>query len=243
MSAPQLVIQDFGGAHNADLNKTRARLIKGGSWKKQRIVLIIPSAELIPAKVVLSWMNLAFPPNNGVARILALGDEVGVAYSQAIEQVLAHPELSQFEYVACLEHDNCPPPDGIIRLLEALEKHPEYACVSGAYWTKGLGGVFQAWGDPSDPVLNFRPQLPRPGEIQETCGLGMGFCLFRMSIFKDTRIQRPWFKTRVKDGISTQDLAFWSEARKYGYRCAVDTDCKVGHYDFEGKFGPPDTMW
>jgi hypothetical protein len=32
---PQLVIQDFGGEHNKDLEGSRARLLKGGSWKKQ----------------------------------------------------------------------------------------------------------------------------------------------------------------------------------------------------------------
>lgn len=239
----QLIIQDFGGENNKDLLVSGARLIRGGSWKRQRIVVIIPSAETIPAKIVLSWMNLAFPPNNAVVRILALGDEVGVAYSKAIEGVLAHPELSQWEYILTIEHDNAPPPDGVLRLLEAMEKHPEYSAISGGYWTKGAGGVFQAWGDPKDPIVNFRPQIPRPGEIQEVCGLGMGFCLFRMSIFRDGKIPKPFFETKVKGGMATQDLAFWGEARKHGYRCAVDVECRVGHYDFEGKFGPPDKMW
>lgn len=76
MSKPELVIQDWGGAHNADLNKMRARLIKGGSWKKQRIVVLIPAGDMIPAKVVLSWLNLGFPPNQPAARILAQGMEV-----------------------------------------------------------------------------------------------------------------------------------------------------------------------
>src|SRR5215831_14861727 len=100
-----LVIQDFGGHHNADLQKTSARLLKGASWKKQRIVVVIPAAESIPAKVYLSHCSLIFPPNNGVMRMLAQGMEVGDAYSSAIEQILAHPELSQWEYLLTLEHD------------------------------------------------------------------------------------------------------------------------------------------
>lgn len=235
----QLIVQDFGGAHNLDLQKTSARLIQGGSWKKQRIVVIIPSAALIPAKVALTHWNLAFPPNNGVMRILALGDEVGVAYSQAIEQILEHPELSQWEYILTLEHDNTPPFDGVLKLLEQMEKHPEYSCIGGLYFTKGEGGVAQIWGDPKDPVLNFRPQPPDPnGGLVECCGTGMGFNLFRMSMFKDEKLRKPWFHTQTKDGVSTQDLYFWNDARKHGYRCAIDCSVKVGHYDFA-----TDTNW
>jgi hypothetical protein len=234
-----LVVQDFAGSHNADLDATRARLIKGGSWKKQRIVLILPSAEMIAAKVALSHWNMAFPPNNGVVRILATGMEVGDAYSQAIQGVLDHPDLSKWEYLLTIESDNCPPSDGVLRLCAQMDAHPEFACIGGLYFTKGEGGVAQIWGDPADPVLNFRPQVPRPGELQETCGTGMGFNLWRLSMFKDTRLRRPWFKTLAgKEGISTQDLYFWSDARKYGYRCAIDCSVLVGHYDVAA-----DHMW
>lgn len=232
MAKAQLVMQSFGGVHNNDPARTRARLIRGGSWKRQRIVVVLPSADAIPAKVALSHWNLIFPPNNGVARLLALGMEVGDAYSTAIEQVLAHPELGQWEYLLTLEHDNMPPPDGVTRLVERMEAHPELACVGGLYYTKGEGGVPQIWGDPKDPVLNFRPQLPVANELVECCGTGMGFNLWRLSMFRDHRLRRPWFKTAVGlGGVSTQDLYFWNDARKYGYRCAVDCAVLVGHYD------------
>lgn len=236
---PQLVMQEFGGAHNRDLDQTRARLIKGASWKKQRVIVVLPAGESIPAKVALSHWNLAFPPNNSVLRILAQGMEVGDAYSTAIEQILAHPDLSQWEYILTLEHDNAPPNDGVIKLLERMEAHPEFACIGGLYFTKGEGGVAQIWGDPKDPILNFRPQLPVPGELVECTGTGMGMNLWRISMFKDERIKRPWFRTIAgKDGVGTQDLAFWSEARKYGYRCAIDCAVLVGHYDQAN-----DQMW
>lgn len=232
MAAPQLVIQDFGGAHNKDLGQTRARLIKGASWKKQRVVVVIPAGESIPAKVALSHWNLIFPPNNGVVRILAQGMEVGDAYSSAIEQVLAHPDLSQWEFLLTLEHDNMPPGDGVIKLIAQMEAHPELACIGGLYFTKGEGGVAQIWGDPSDPVVNFRPQLPAAGQLVECCGTGMGFNLWRLSLFKDDRLKKPWFRTLAgKDGVGTQDLVFWGDARKYGYRCAVDCSVLTGHYD------------
>lgn len=232
---PQIVMQDFGGSHNADLEGTSARLIKGATWKKQRIVVILPAGDSIPAKVALSHWNLCFPPNQGVVRILAQGMEVGDAYSTTIAQVLAHPELSKWEYILTIEHDNMPPFDGTLKLIERMEAHPEFACIGGLYFTKGVGGVPQIWGDPKDPVLNFRPQPPSPtGGLVECCGTGMGFNLWRMDMFKDEKLRRPWFKTLTGiegKGMGTQDLYFWSDARKYGYRCAIDCSVKVGHYD------------
>lgn len=241
---PQLVVTDLGGEHNKDVSKTRARLMKGGSWKKQRIVVVLPAADSIPAKVALSHWTLSFPPNNGVIRILAQGMEVGDAYTSAIEGILANPELSQWEYVLCIEHDNMPPSDGVLKLVEQMEQHPEYAAIGGLYYTKGPGGAPQIWGDVKDPILNFRPQLPDiNGGLVECCGTGQGFTLFRLAMFKDIKLRRPWFKTQTQGGVSTQDLYFWSDARKYGYRCAIDCSVKVGHYDLLGQFGQPDMVW
>ena len=236
---PELVMFDQGGRQNADLAKAHSRIMKGASWKRQRIVVILPADAMIPTKVALSHWNLAFPPNNGVVRLLALGQEVGEAYSTAIEQVLAHPELGKWEYLLTLEHDNCPPPDGVLRLLERMEADRKLACVGGLYWTKGEGGVPQIWGDPKDPVLNFRPQPPDlSGGLVECCGTGMGFNLWRLAMFRDPQLRRPWFVTQKTNGVMTQDLYFWSDARKYGYRCAVDCSVKVGHYE-----ATTDTMW
>lgn len=238
---PQLLIQDLNGVgrSNADMARTRKALERRGSWKKQRMIVLIPTSATIPAKVALSHWNLAFPPNNGVVRMLAIGMEVGAAYSTAIEQILLHPELSVWEYILTIEHDNMPPADGVLKLVAELEAHPELDCIGGLYYTKGECGVPQIWGDPKDPILNFRPQLPDPtGGLVECCGTGMGFNLFRLKMFKDKKLRRPWFETQTKNGVATQDLFFWTDARKYGYRCAVDCSCRVGHYDLE-----TDTVW
>jgi hypothetical protein len=238
-----ITVQDFAGVHNSDKGMS-ARLLKGASWKKTRIVMVIPSGPTIPAKVYLSHRSLATPPNQAFVPILAESMEVGEAYSKAIEGVLAHPELSQYEYLLTVEHDNCPPSDGVLRLVEQMEAHPEYACIGGLYFTKGPGGVAQIWGDPKDPVLNFRPQVPVNGQLVECCGTGMGFNLWRLSMFKDGRLRRPWFKTQADaGGVATQDLYFWGDARKYGFRCAIDCSVKVGHHDHEGKFGPAGMTW
>jgi hypothetical protein len=177
--------------------------------------------------------------------MLALGQEVGEAYSNCINEIL-NSQLHDWEYLLTIESDNCPPADGIIRLIEQMEKHPEFSCIGGLYWCKGPGGAPHIWGDVRDPQINYRPQPPVPEQLVECYGTSMGFNLWRLEMFKDQRLRRPWFRTlngREGLGVGTQDLYFWTDARKYGYRCAVDCGVKVGHYDYEGKFGPPDTMW
>jgi len=125
-----------------------------------------------------------------------------------------------------------------------MEEHPEFSSICGSYFTKGPGGMWMGYGDVSDPIVNFRPQIPQPGKCVEVYGTGMGFCLFRMSMLADPRLPKPLFKTKADaGGCGTQDLMFFAEARKYGFRAAIDSDCKVGHYDLEGKFGQPDMMW
>lgn len=220
------------GRHNAMMEESAQRILASGSWKKQRIITLVPASATIDAKVYLSHRCLIYPPNNGTYHMLCQGMEVGDAYSSAIEQILAHPDLSQWEYLLTIEHDNLPPQDGVMKLLEVMEAHPEFSCVGGLYWTKGEGGVPQIWGDPKDPVLNFRPQVPQPNTLQECCGTGMGFNLWRLSMFKDPNLRKPWFKTLAgMEGIGTQDLYAWGDFRKHGHRCAIDTRVLVGHLD------------
>lgn len=231
----ELVLQNYQGRHNENIEETQRRLFNAGSWKKQRIVCLIPAGKFMPSKAYLAHRSIAFPPNQASIWMLAEEYEVGVGFSKGVADILAHPELSTWEYILTVEHDNLPPFDGLVKLVERMEQHPEFACIGGLYFTKGEGGVAQIWGDPKDPVLNFRPQVPDAnGGLVECCGTGMGFNLWRLNMFKDERLRRPWFKTLNGSegmGVGTQDLHFWSDARKYGYRCAIDCAVKVGHLD------------
>jgi hypothetical protein len=71
--------------------------------------------------------------------------------------------------------------------------------------------------------------------VQEANGLGQGFNLFKLSMFKE--LPKPWFKTlqeyNPNTGVRcyTQDLYFYENASKYGYKFACDTRIKVGHLD------------
>lgn len=242
---PQIVSLELGGSHNRNLERSISRLRGTGAYKDLSTVIITPGFGSMPTKCVASWLSMMAPPNGKVARLWPMQMEVGEAFSQSIESILAHPELAKFRFVLTIEHDNAPPVDGFVKLLARMEAHPEFAAIGGLYWTKGEGGVPQIWGDPHSAEVNYRPQPPVPGQLVECRGTGMGFTLFRLKMFKDARLRRPWFKSpaSAQEGCGTQDLYFWGDAQRYGYRCAVDCDVHVGHYDLEGKFGHPDTMW
>lgn len=227
---PSLSIDNYKGYHNS---KTPDQIIKGNSYKDLSTICIVPTRGVIPAKVVQSWWGLMAPMNQKFIRLFIEGMEVGEAYSTAIENILANPELSKWKYILTLEEDNCPPPDGLLKLYESIEK---YDAVGGLYWTKGVDGKPMCYGSPQGP-LNFVPFMPNPESVVPCYGLGMGFTLFKMEIFKDKRLPRPLFKTVQKytEGVGaqsyTQDLLFFENAGKIGYRFACDARVKIGHWD------------
>ena len=229
---PQIVVPDYKGFHNNDLNAAN-RLQKSGSYRDLSTIIICPTRGQIPAKVVQSWMGLMKPMNQKViGPLFAIGMEVGEAYNQMITSILANPDLSSWKYILTIEEDNMPPADGLLKLYENIE---EYDVVGGLYWTKGAEGQPMIYGNPDVKPINFIPQIPIPDSIQKCNGMGMGFHLFKMECFK--KMPSPWFKTMNEltptgGKCYTQDLWFYENGLKYGFKYACDTRVKVGHFDY-----------
>jgi len=234
MQEPKVYMPETG-VHNKDLDVSAERLEKSKSYKDLSTIIICPTRGQIPARVVQSWMGLMRPMNQKViGPIFAIGMEVGAAYNYLIEMILANPELSTYKYILTIEEDNMPPADGLLKLYESMEK---YDVVQGLYWTKGEGGQPMIYGNPEVMPKNFIPQVPKLNTLQHCNGLGMGFNLYKMDIFKNPNIIKPWFKTiqEVVGGGArayTQDLYFYENAAKEGYKFACNTGIKVGHYDY-----------
>lgn len=235
MSDPTIIIGGELGFHNSDLEKAQKRLREGRQYEDLSTICVVPTRGVISARVVENWMGLLTPMNNAFVRLFVSGMEVGDAYNSAVETILGHPQLQNFKYLLTLEEDNLPPPDGLLKLHESIG---EFAAVGGLYWTKGEGGQPMQYGDPKS-ILSFQPQVPKPESLNECNGLGMGFTLFRLEVFKDKKIPKPWFKTvqqwdpQTGAQVGTQDLYFFGNARKAGYRVACDTRVRVGHLDVE----------
>jgi hypothetical protein len=232
---PQIILGGDTGAHNLDLEAANERLRKGRAYEDLSTVCVCPTRGQIAARVVESWMGMIRPMNQPfVGPMFVQGMEVADAYNVAIETILAHDQIKGFRYLLTLEEDNMPQPDGLLKLYESVK---DYDVVGGLYWTKGLLGQPMIYGRPGQ-VPAFAPQMIKEDEFGTTIrcnGLGMGFTLFRMDIFRKT--DGPWFKTvqewKPNEGASamTQDLYFFENARKAGLKVGCDVRVQVGHYD------------
>lgn len=237
---------NYWGYHNNN-PETEDRLEKSKTYKDLSTICIVPCVGPIAPKIVQSWRGLLTAMNQRFFMIMTENMEVGAAYTEAIKTILKDPILSQCKYILTMEHDNAPPPDGLLKLYENMDK---YDGIGGLYFTKGEGGQPMCYGKVDTFPFNFFPFMPSPESITPCRGIAMGFSLFKMEVFKDSRLPNPIFETRQKytPGVGveayTQDLKFCEEAGKLGYKFAVDSRVKVGHYDYEGKTaGIPDFMW
>lgn len=223
------------GRNNSDLAAAVARLSKAKTYADVSTVALIPTKNgSIPSQVCTAIWNLQAPMNQKFLRVTLDGKEVGEAYNEAIKGILAHPELGKWKYLLTMEWDNIPPADGLLKLYEGMDK---FDVIGGLYWTKGEGGQPMIYGDPKEFPKNFLPKLPVPGQLQECNGLGMGFTLFKLQMFR--KVEPPWFKTfqEVVPGqgmrVMTQDLYFFEKAGRQGFRFACDNRVLVGHMDAE----------
>ena len=225
-----------GGHNNANLGDSITRLRSGGTYRDASTVCIIPTPSgMISTKVATAIWSLVTPMNQKFAKYTVEGKEVGEAYNEAVGMILDHPDLSKWKYLLTIEHDNLPPQDGLLKLVESIK---DYDAVGGLYWTKGDFGQPMLYGDPKIKPRNYLPQLPKPDSIQACNGLGMGFTLFRIEMFRELKKSGNWplFQTvqDLKEGrVMTQDLAFFDLAGKAGYKFACDTRVKVGHLEIE----------
>jgi hypothetical protein len=229
VSAPQIILGGTEGFHNTE---GRAR-----PYRDLSTVCVVPTRGAIPARVVETWMGLMAPMNQKFARVFVCGLEVGDAYEQALEQILAHPDLSQWRYVLTLEEDNIPPPDGLLKLYDHFDDEPlrkgTTVAVGGLYWTKGEGGQPMCYGRPDQPT--YQPFLPSSDGLHFCNGLGMGFTLFRLDALRE--MEKPRFKTlqqwdpQTGAKAMTQDLYAFEKLRQQGWRVACDASVRVGHLD------------
>lgn len=223
----QIFIENYEGKLNT--NERYEKWKELGLYKNLSTIWVTPTRGVMGTRVAFSWMNVMGGFNQSLCRMCIEGYEVGKAYNEAVKQILSNPALSKFTYMLTVEEDNTPPPDGVLKLYESIQ---EYDVVGGLYWTKGEGGVPMIWGDPSEPDT-YIPQAPKKDAVQQCNGLGMGFTLFRLDMFRNPGFEfGQWFQTIGEIGkVMTQDLNFFQKAAKLGYKFASDNRCKVGHYD------------
>lgn len=267
-TTPQ-VFTDSEGWHNSDKPKGPWKVIKGASYRDCSTVLVLPTpTEFIHFRVEAAIDGLLKPMNQKfvgplrmtgktpLEKVQVVGCEVGDAYNQALAMIAANPELSTYKFMLTVEHDNLPPPDGILKLLSRMYENCQrdeqgrvlkddkgvwkfdFLAVGALYYCKGEGGAPMIYGNPKEFPVNFRPQPVIEDSLQECRGVAMGFTIWNLTaLLNDKRLGPPWFETKCEIGpkgaaVGTQDLVMSGKAVEAGYRFAVDTAIKVGHLDF-----------
>ncbi len=194
---------------------------------------------------ITSMKNLIKPMNVPCIEFYVSGREVGDAYQNSIDMILATPALSKFKYLLTIEHDNLIPfmPGTLGPLCTLYENMDKYDVIGGLYRLKGDPPTPLIYGDPNETREStagmFKVRYDwKTGDVVECNGMGMGFTLYKMDIFKDNRLKRPFFKTVTEHketgpALYTQDLYFFEKIRELGYRVAVDTRVQVAHMDLK----------
>lgn len=232
MNEPRILVGDSVGRNNEELEKSILRVENSKMYEDLSTIIVCPTRGVFPTRVVQSWMKLMKPMNQTVVGpIFAESMKVDVAYETLFEYILSNDYLSKFKYVLTIEEDNLPPADGLLKLYKNMDK---YDVVGGLYWGKGENGFPMIFGNPSEPG-DFKPQKPEANTVQQANGLGMGFNLFKLDMFR--KVPQPWFKTlegKDENGMEvgyTQDIYFYKKAAQEGFKFACDTSVLVGHYD------------
>lgn len=234
MAQPQIIIEDFRG-WNEKLPQEEKQ--KKNEFRDLSTIMIIPCySKGIHPKVVQNWMNIMTPMNQRFVKIFVTDMEVGAAYSTTIENILNEPTLSKFKYIVTLEHDNIVAPDWLLKMYPDMD---DYDVLGAIYYTKGIGGAPMCYGNPAAIPFNFIPFEPAPNSVTRCNGLGMGANLYKLDIFKNPALPKPFFETvqKYEPGVGaqayTQDLKFYENAGRLGYKFGCTTKTQVGHMDLE----------
>lgn len=229
-----LTVSDFKGRHNQDLSISANRLNIANSANNLSTVCIIPTSGLIPTKVVERWLILSSQMNQKLVRIPTITSDKYQAYNGAIEQILATPTLNEYKYLFTMEENYIPPLDGLTKLFEGIK---DFDVVSGLIYTKGEESKAMIYGHPGQIPSTYLPVPPMVTDGLQTClGLPTGFTLYKMDIFKDPKVPKPWFRTNLPYEVGKQrsphdDQYFFENIHKLGYKVAVDTRIKIAHLD------------
>jgi hypothetical protein len=230
---PRIVMSNDSYHNDSNWNE---RLKKEKTYQDLSTIIICPTRGMIPSRVVANWQYMRPMNQKVIGPIFMERMEVGEAYNQGIKMILENPDLAKYKYLLTVEEDNYPQyPDALLKLYENMDK---YDCIGGLYWTKGVGGQPMCYGDPNVKPLNFIPRNPLPNALTPCNGLGMGFNLWRLKMFKDKRFTYgEWFKTvqsfepNVGAKAYTQDLYFFEKAVGLGYKFACDSRVPIVHWD------------
>src|SRR5208337_4922267 len=128
---PRILGESNIGLRNTNLDQSIEMVEKSKMYRDLSTVIICPTRGTFPTRIVQSWMKLLKPMNQVVAGpIFGEGMDVDHAYNTLFRYVLDNDFLRKCKYVLTIEEDNAPPPDGLVKLYENIDK---YDVIGGLY--------------------------------------------------------------------------------------------------------------
>lgn len=208
-------------------------------------LLVVPALELMYSQAAAALMRLSANLPAGSAVYVAAGDgrsTIAAKRNHAASLLLAQPPA--FEWLCMVDSDMTPPPDAVLRLLEA----PEGVGVSGALY-KGRRPPFkyeaartllEGWGavDPLAPTdrpghkMHFlsEDEVAGAGRWLDVDAVGFGCVVIRRAVLE--RLTPPRFVPSRRtpfDWDTGEDFNFCIRARDAGFGVVVDTHLRAGH--------------
>lgn len=190
-----------------------------------RVLLGVPTLEEHPLS--WQWMDyyqaLDFGLGAASARFRVCGQKVDDARNAIVEEALR----TNSTYVMFLGDDVLAPPNA----FHLLHRH-HADMVTGVYWTKGYPTYPYLWnGLMEGPFLDWKM-----GEYLPVDWAGCDCLLVHTDVFK--AIEPPWFccdyatdEGQRPMALATEDLYFYTKARKAGFKLMVDTAVQCNHQE------------
>lgn len=190
-----------------------------------RVLLGVPTLEEHP----LSWQwmdyyqGLDFGLGAAAARLRVYGQKVDDARNAIVTEAMR----INAAYVLFLGDDVLAPAN----TFHLLHRHREMM-VTGVYWTKGYPTYPYLWnGLMEGPFIDWKM-----GEYLPVDWAGCDCLLVHTDVFK--AIEPPWFSCEYANdegqkpiALATEDLYFYTKARKAGFRLHVDTEVQCNHQE------------
>jgi len=183
---------------------------------------------------MVHWTRLITTP----ALVHEYDVELGFAYSTNVYETrinMARDRLqSELDFVLWLDDDQLVTPEQVLRLIDDIDAHPEFAMVAG--WTQCGVDYHQTAEQLSctllgkENQLNTVEDLEDGPDLQEVAFTGFPLVLMRWAMLNDLGAGafKPYGET--KSGMPRgEDVSFCLRAREAGYKIAVDRRVLVPH--------------
>jgi hypothetical protein len=183
---------------------------------------------------------LALPPDTDADRVIWSGNAVAAQR----EMIARHAVATGCDVLVMIDDDIVPPPDGLVRLLAALEDDARAAVVGALYYSRDSARPMAvAQWNSTDTTEGAIPAF-RSDRTAVVDGVGFGCVALRISALRALRT--PYFGSHlfVDERSRTvrqcdEDYLYCERVRNEGWRVLLHPGVRASHYDRTAKASAP----